>query len=97
MTKDMDKITQAVVAEVSVLKLEPGDILAIKLGITNMGDGLGPWIPSTNELKYVRDDVNRILPDGVKVVITHMGVNYEIIRGLENIDTVKVESIPDAT
>lgn len=79
-----------------VLSLQDGDVLVCKLGIKDMGDGLPPWIPGPTELESVRDDLDLVFSDidkDVRVLIHHMGIDFEIIRGVGDIKTVKVESI----
>lgn len=87
-------ITQAA-AQVEVLKPEPGDIVIAKLGIMDMGDGLPPWIPTPHELASLRDDLERVLPDGVRLLVHHFGINFEIVRDVELAEVVQVTAIPE--
>jgi hypothetical protein len=88
----IDKAKEQLAAQVKVLKLEPGDILVAKLGIANMGEGLPPWIPMLAELESVRDDLLLVVPKDVRVLIHHMGLEFETIRNLSEADRVLVES-----
>lgn len=58
---------------VTKLSVLPGDILHVRVGM-DLGEGLPPWIPGPVELEYVRDDFAQVVPEGVKVLITHCGV-----------------------
>lgn len=64
---------------VSVLKLEPGDILHVKMGVADLGDGQ-VWIPSSEEMEEAGKMWEEILPEGVKAVITHCDVSLEVVR-----------------
>ena len=68
------------VAQVKVMHLEPGDTLMVKVGIKDMGDGLPPWLPDHHELELVRDDLERVMPEGVECMVSHFGVECEVVR-----------------
>ena len=87
-------VAHQAVEAVKVLRPEPGDIISVKLGISHMGDGLPPWLPGPEELEHVYKDVSYIAPEGVKVIVSHLGVNYEIVRDADVADVIRVESIP---
>jgi hypothetical protein len=87
----IEKAKEQLAAQVKVLKLEPGDILVAKLGLADMGEGLPPWIPTLTELEYARDDLSLVVPEGVKVLIHHMGLEFEVLRDLSEADRVLVE------
>jgi len=91
---DTQAIADRAVAAVEVLDLKAGDVLVVKLGIADMGDGLPPWLPGPKELEWVADDVSATVPDGVRVLVHHFGVHFEIIRGLDISNTVVVEQLP---
>jgi|SRR5208283_5919458 len=95
---DDDQITrhasEQAAAQVVALKPEPGDILVVKLGIMDMGDSLPPWIPTLAELESVRDDLERVIPEGVKLLVHHFGIDFEIVRDVELAEAVQVTSIP---
>lgn len=61
------------------LNVQEGDILMVKVGVENMGDRMPPWIPTEDDLQYVRDLFATELPD-VKAVVTHFGVDVEVVR-----------------
>ena len=87
----VEKAKEQLLAQVKVLKLEPGDILVAKLGIVDMGDGMPPWIPTLSELESVRDGLALLMPDNVKVFIHHMGLEFEVVRDLSEADRVLVK------
>lgn len=62
------------------LTLKPGDILHIKVGIMYMGDNQPPWLPGPHELVEAEEKFKAVVPEGVKVVATHMGMNTDIIK-----------------
>lgn len=72
------------IVKAELLRLQPGDVLHVKVGIENMGDGMPPWIPSPDELEYTQKTFEPLLPEGVKLVVTHMGVDTTAIRALRN-------------
>ena len=74
-----------------VLDLKPGDILVVKLGIQNMGDGLPPWLPGPAELEYLRDELEYLIPEGVKTVVHHHGIDFSVVRNIDNAAEVWVE------
>lgn len=89
-------VAEKAAAQIEVLKLESGDVLAVRVGIADMGGGLPPWIPGPREIEAIYHDVSLVVPEGVKVLISHMGVNYEIIRGLDTSNAIVVKAIPDS-
>src|SRR5512146_1445988 len=89
---DSEIDTSTIPAQVEVLKLEPGDLLMVKVGKDYMGEGLPPWIPRREDLREVAEDIEPIVPEGVKVFVSHLGVEYEIVRGIENATGVQVTS-----
>ncbi len=89
----MKRVKEQVSAQVKVLRLEPGDILVAKLGIVDMGEGLPPWIPSVTDLEHMLDDLSMVIPKDVKVFVSHMGLEFEIVRDLSEADRVLVETI----
>lgn len=60
--------------------LRSGDILHVTVGIQDMGDGRGPWIPMDEELHAVREAWLSLVPGGVRVIVTHIGEQVEVIR-----------------
>lgn len=61
------------------LHLEPGDILFLRMGL-DMGDGQPPWLPGTGELENAEEAFRKVVPQGVKVVAFHAGIDAEIIK-----------------
>ena len=57
-------------------------------------EGLPPWIPGPEELEYVANDVSLVIPDKVRVLVHHMGINFQIVRGLDTSNLVVVEALP---
>jgi len=87
-------IADRAVKAVEVLDLSEGDVLVVKLGIDDMGDGLPPWIPGPAELEQVSDALTATVPEGVRVLVHHLGINFQIVRGLDTSNPVVVESLP---
>ncbi len=85
-----------IAGQVQVLDLKPGDVLVAKLGIADMGEGFPPWLPGPQELESMAEDLQLIVPEGVLVLAHHMGVDFQIVRGLENVEYVRVDSIEGA-
>src|SRR5579875_2865961 len=56
--------------------LKEGDILHIKLGLI---DDDFRWIPTADEIDHAREMWESQVPEGVKVVVTPIGVETEII------------------
>jgi hypothetical protein len=69
-----EALAKAAAAEVRVFKVQPGDVLHVRVGIEDMGDGIGPWIPTPDEVDHVKEEVEAHLPDGVTAYVTHFGV-----------------------
>jgi hypothetical protein len=68
----------AKVSAAQILSLRQSDILHIKVGLKDVGDGQ-PWIPDTETLHQVRDAFKSILPNN-HVVVTHSGIEASVIR-----------------
>lgn len=49
-------------------------LLDVSVGVADLGDGVGPWIPSEEELEQVRDDFDRALGEDYRVLVHHFGV-----------------------
>lgn len=58
--------------------LQRGDILHVKVG---MIDGDFKWIPTADDLERYADMWQSQVPEGVKVIVTPIGVETEIIGG----------------
>jgi len=81
---------EQILAQVKVIKPQPGDIVVAKLGLADMGDGMPPWIPTVDELIATRDELELVMPEGVKTLVYHMGLEFEVLRDLSNADRVLV-------
>lgn len=68
------------VETVRKLELKEGDVLFVTLGVANLGDGQGPWIPSAEEIVETRQAWAEIVPPGVAVGVSHFGENVEVIH-----------------
>ena len=62
------------------LNLQTGDLLHVAVGIEDLGDGQGPWIPNSDHIAAAKADWEAVVPEGVKVIVTHLGQVPEIIR-----------------
>lgn len=74
------------ITEADLLRLQDGDMLHVKVGLS--ADELGgqpPWIPGPEELDAVRDDLAAAVPPGVRVIVTHFGIDLTVVRE-EDID-----------
>jgi hypothetical protein len=67
-------------------ELKPGDVLHVRVGITDMGDGMPPFIPGPEELDFHRKEVEAVVPAGVNVLVTHQGVDISVIHVWDNIE-----------
>lgn len=59
--------------------LEDGDILHIKVG-GELGDGQPPYIPDPCELDNQKAYWEKLVPDNVRVIVTHHLVDANVIR-----------------
>ena len=91
MTKDQladDLLTdndRDLITSVSKLPFDMGDIVHVRMGIQDMGDGLPPWIPGERELHWVQALFEHALPPNVGVVVTHFGVEIaEVLKSNVN-------------
>ncbi len=93
---DTELDINAIPAHIATLKLDPGDVLVVRVGLTaeQMGGDIA-WIPTHDELRLIADDVALVAPEGVKTFITHLGVNYEVVRGLEGASDISVQAISE--
>jgi hypothetical protein len=74
----LERVQQPIVIEIPK-PLGEDDILHVRLGISDMGDGLPPWLPTAEEMENVRKQFEAIVPEGAKVIVTHFGVETEVI------------------
>lgn len=61
-------------------ELKPGDILHVRVGINDMGDGMPPFIPGPEELDWHRRELEPIVPEGVQILVTHQGVELSVVE-----------------
>jgi hypothetical protein len=62
------------------IQVKSGGILHVKVGLTNLGDGQGPWMPSPDDLESVRTEIEQAIPEGTTVIVTHCGVSMELVK-----------------
>lgn len=82
----MAKIEDKVV-ELRKIDAKPGDIIWIRLGLSadQMGDGPHnvAYIPSVEELERERAEWTNVIPPGVYLHVTHIGVDVTLVKGDE--------------
>mgnify|MGYP001594494315 CR=1 FL=1 len=55
------------------------------LGIQNMGDEGGPWIPTTDQLDETRDLLNQALAADFRLMVHHFGLDIKSVFGRETV------------
>lgn len=58
-------------------------LILAKLGVMDLGDGQGPWIPSPDELDAFRDDMDLALSSDFRLLVHHFGLEVENVFGRE--------------
>lgn len=58
-------------------------LILAKMGITDLGDGQGPWFPSPDELDALRDDMDVALSSDFRLLVHHMGLDITNVFGRE--------------
>jgi hypothetical protein len=58
-------------------------LILAKLGIMDLGDNQGPWIPTPDELEAVRDDMDTALASDFRLLVHHFGLEIENVFGRE--------------
>lgn len=58
-------------------------LILAQLGMEDLGDGQGPWIPGPDELDAVRDDIDIALSSDFRLIVHHMGLKMENVFGRE--------------
>ena len=58
-------------------------LIMAKLGIMDLGDGQGAWVPSPDELDSFRDDMDVALSSDFRLLVYHMGLEVENVFGRE--------------
>lgn len=64
---------------VEALEVGPLDTIILQWNAMDMGDGEGPWIPSSEELAGVEKDVREIFPNN-KILSLPGYVSFEVVR-----------------
>jgi hypothetical protein len=58
-------------------------LILAKLGVMDLGDGQGPWVPSPDELDAFRDDMDVALSSDFRLLVHHFGLEVENVFGRE--------------
>lgn len=58
-------------------------LILAKLGIMDLGDNQGPWIPGPEELEAVRDDFDMALASDFRLIVHHFGLDVASVFGRE--------------
>jgi hypothetical protein len=58
-------------------------LILARLGIMDLGDGQGPWVPGPEELEAVRDDIDLALSSDFRLIVHHFGLEMENVFGRE--------------
>lgn len=58
-------------------------LILAKLGLMDLGDGQGPWIPSPDELDALRDDLDVALSSDFRLLVHHFGIEMVNVFGRE--------------
>jgi hypothetical protein len=58
-------------------------LILAKLGIMDLQDGQGPWIPGPDELDAFRDDMDMALSSDFRLLVHHFGLDVQNVFGRE--------------
>lgn len=58
-------------------------LILAKLGVMDLGDGQGPWVPTGDELEMFRDDMDIALSSDFRLLVHHFGIEVENVFGRE--------------
>lgn len=58
-------------------------LILAQLGMEDLGDGQGPWIPGPDELEAVRDEIDLALMSDFRLIVHHTGLKMENVFGRE--------------
>lgn len=58
-------------------------LILARLGIMDLGDGQGPWVPGPEELDAFRDDMDVALSSDFRLLVHHFGLEVENVFGRE--------------
>lgn len=60
-------------------------LILAKLGINNVGDNEGPWIPGPDQLESFRDDMDMALSSDFRLMVYHYALEVENVFGREQV------------
>ena len=60
-------------------------LILATLGIQNLGDDAGPWIPTTDDLDETRDTLNEALAADFRLMVHHFGLDIKSVFGRESV------------
>ena len=60
-------------------------LILAKLGVNDMGDGHGPWIPGPDQLDSFRDDMDIALSSDFRLMVYHYALEVENVFGREQV------------
>lgn len=60
-------------------------LILAKLGINDVGDGQGPWIPGPDQLEAFRDDMDLALSSDFRLMVYHYALEVENVFGREQV------------
>lgn len=58
-------------------------LILAQLGLEDLGDGQGMWIPGPEEIENVRDEIDIALSSDFRLMVHHMGLKMENVFGRE--------------
>lgn len=58
-------------------------MVLVKLGIADMGQGRGPWVPGPAEIQEVRDTMDLALSSDFRLMVHHFGIEVNNVFGRE--------------
>lgn len=58
-------------------------LVLVKLGIQDMGQGRGPWIPSYDDIRSMRDEFDVALSSDFRLMVHHFGIEVNNVFGRE--------------
>lgn len=58
-------------------------LILAKMGIMDLGDGQGPWVPSPDELEGFRDEMDIALSSDFRLLVHHFGLEVQNVFGRE--------------
>lgn len=60
-------------------------LILAKLGVNDMGDGFGPWIPGPDQLESFRDDMDIALSSDFRLLVYHFALEIQNVFGREQV------------